>query len=486
MMSSLSVPTRFAPSRAGGRRLLALVLSGCLFGLGACVETQEEEPTPEDLKVIEKNILSVAPKPQFAVNANIDDKVEYLGLDTSMNPIEPGKDVTLTHYWKVNSAPGAGWRSFTHVNGPSGNESFINFDHGPIGSKYPVHQWKDGQIIRDEHTIRLPPTWAHDKMKVYVGLWRGNERMPVLSGEKDPEGRLLAAAIPVKATVVPPPSAKRYMVSQTPKPPKLDGKLDEPAWKKAPSTGLFVNTLTGAPAAQRTHAKMLWDKKNLYIGIEAADTDIWSNLGKRDDKLWTQEAVEIMIDADGNGKTYVEFQVAPNGTVFDTYLPEWRKWESHLDPKLKDFSWNSKIKASVKVNGTLNKRKDQDKEWVVEIAIPFADVNGMDKGGVKTPPELGTTYRVNLFRMDQPEGQPQQASAWSPPMVGDFHALAKFGEIVFANEEGQVPPPPTAAKPGEERQAAVKEALSGLGAGSPEEGLAKKRKAAGRKKRPAP
>ena len=68
---------------------------------------------------------------------------------------------------------------------------------------------RDGQIIRDEHTIRLPPTWAHDKMKVYVGIWRGNERMPVLSGEKDPEGRLLAATIPVNATVAPQPSAKR-------------------------------------------------------------------------------------------------------------------------------------------------------------------------------------------------------------------------------------------------------------------------------------
>ena len=29
-----------------------------------------------------------------------------------------------------------------------------------------------------------------------------------------------------------------------------------------------------------------------------------------------------MIDADGNGRTYIELQVAPNGNVFDTYLPE--------------------------------------------------------------------------------------------------------------------------------------------------------------------
>ena len=28
-----------------------------------------------------------------------------------------------------------------------------------------------------------------------------------------------------------------------------------------------------------------------------------------------------MIDADGNGKTYIELQVEPNGNIFDTYLP---------------------------------------------------------------------------------------------------------------------------------------------------------------------
>ena len=57
----------------------------------------------------------------------------------------------------------------------------------------------------------------------------------------------------------------------------------------------------------------------------------------------------MMIDADGNGKSYVELQVAPNGNVFDTYLPEYRKYENDLDPKRKPYDWNSKVKAAVKV-----------------------------------------------------------------------------------------------------------------------------------------
>ena len=44
--------------------------------------------------------------------------------------------------------------------------------------------------------------------------------------------------------------------------------------------------------------------------------------------------------------------------------------------------------------------------------------------------------------MDVPQGKPQQASGWSPPMVGDFHALDRFGELVFGDAQGAVPPPP--------------------------------------------
>src|SRR6185503_13956236 len=121
---------------------------------------------------------------------------------------------------------------------------------------------------------------------------------------------------------------------------------------------------------------LLWDNKFLYVAFDNQDSDIWTSLTKRDDKLWTQEADELMIDADGNGKTYVELQVAPNGTVFDTYLPEYRKYE------------------------------DAVKGWTVELAIPLADVKGLDKAtGLKIPPAVGDTWRFNMFRMDAPAGK---------------------------------------------------------------------------------
>ncbi len=424
------------------------VPAASLLLMAACVEQDDDKPTPEDMKAVKANILTAAPAPKYPVNADLDGKVIYLGLDVEPATAIPGKELKLTHYWKSVASPGDGWRIFTHIEGPN-HQGFINADHGPIGGKYPVSQWKPGEIIRDEHTVMLPAGWTHDVVVVHAGLWRGPIRMPIKSGPNDGSGRVIAATIPAKAVPKVETPRKRYVARRTGKAIKVDGKLDEAAWKDAPSTGVFVNTMNGGPVEQSTEAKLLWDDKFLYVAFENADTDVWSSLSKRDDKLWTQEAVELMIDADKNGKTYVEIQVAPNGNVFDTYLPSYRKYEDSVDPKKQPYSWNSKVNVKVAVDGTLNKHDDKDKGWTVELALPLGDVKGMDPkaDSVRLPPEIGDTWRINMFRMDVPQGKPQQASGWSPPLVGDFHALDRFGDLVFGDEKGNLaaPSPPIPA-----------------------------------------
>jgi hypothetical protein len=429
-------------------RWLGMAAAATLAVTGACVEQDDDKPTEDDMKLVKANILTSAPTPKFPGPADLEGKAEYLGMDAEPATATPGKEVKLTHYWKSVASPGEGWRVFTHIEGPN-HQGFINADHGPVGGKYPVSQWKAGEIIKDEHTITVPANWSHPSLIVYTGMWRGPSRLTVKSGTQDGQNRVVAATIPVNAAPKAEAARKRYVARKVEKPIKVDGKLDEQAWKDAPSSGLFVNTMNGAPAEQATEAKLLWDDKNLYVSFQCADIDIWSSLAKRDDKLWTQEAVELMIDADKNGKTYIELQVAPNGTVFDTYLPEYRKYEDTVDPKAKQFSWNSKANVKVAVDGTLNKHEDKDKWWTVELSLPLVDVKGLDpKAEVsRLPPGIGDSWRINMFRMDMPQGpgKAQQASGWSPPLVGDFHALDRFGDLVFGDAKGDTAPPPAPA-----------------------------------------
>jgi hypothetical protein len=406
-----------------------------LWGMG-CVEQAPDVPSEDDLKAARANILSEAPMPKFPVSASLEGKVTVVGADIDTETVEPGKPFTVTAYWKVLQPVTDGWRMFYHVNG-SQKTQFINHDHTPLGGKYPVSQWKVGEILRDVYKVSLPPNWESPEVQIYTGLWKGPMRMKVVSGASDGENRVLLVKLPVKkgagGFASPAPSGaarKRYVARRVKTPPKIDGKLDDVAWKDAPDTEVFVNTMSGAPVAQRTTAKMVYDDKNLYIAFNNADTDVWAELTKHDDKLWTQEADEVMIDADGDGKTYIELQIAPNGTTFDSYLPEYRKNQN---------DWESGMKSAVKVDGTLNKRDDVDKGWTAEIALPLEAVKGRAEKGPQIPPKPGDLWRINLYRMDTPKGQAQVGSGWSPPLVGDFHKLDMFGELVFGDEKGVSP-----------------------------------------------
>src|SRR6476646_1707189 len=164
--------------------ILKVALPLCV--LLACVEQDQDKLSAEDMAAAKQNILTTAPTPKYAVNADLDGKVIYLGLDADQVPIEPGKDVTLTHYWKLVASPGQDWKPFTHLNGGGAGKNFINADHPVVKGKYPVSSWKPGEIIRDQHTIRLPVGWAAPSVEVYVGMW-GGPRMPVKSGPHDGE-----------------------------------------------------------------------------------------------------------------------------------------------------------------------------------------------------------------------------------------------------------------------------------------------------------
>jgi hypothetical protein len=407
----------------------------------SCVEQEPARPTEEDVRIIKQNILTQAPEIKHKVNADLEGKVVYLGIDVDKEIVKPGEPIKLTHYWKVIQAV-EGWEIFVHVNGPN-KAGFINADHKAIGNRYPASRWKPGEIIRDEHSVTLPGDWKDSKVMVYTGLWKGRLRMKI-KGPQDDENRILAVTLPVSGAT---PSAealkpRRVVATRAAKPVKIDGKLDDEVWAKAASTGAFVETMTGGAAAFRTEAKLAWDDSFLYVAFQCEDDDIWSSLKKRDDKLWTQEAVEVFIDANKDGKDYIELQVNPQNAVFDSYLPAYRQNQN---------DWNSKLKSAVAIDGTVDKRDDKDKAWTVEIAIPWADTRGKGTGALKLPPAIGDSFRINFYKLDLPKNKPQLAAAWSPPMVGDFHKLDRMGVVVFGDEAGKAPGSP------EEKKAEVKQ-----------------------------
>jgi hypothetical protein len=118
--------------------------------------------------------------------------------------------------------------------------------------------------------------------------------------------------------------------------------------------------------------------------------------------------------------------------LFDAYFPIGRRQKHH-------FEWSSGLTAQVVVHGSATDRSDTDRGWDVEIAVPLADVRGLDDGmAVRIPPQPGDRWRLNVVRVERPKGDKPhiRASSWSPITIGDFHALGRMLEVEFAGPEG--------------------------------------------------
>ena len=220
----------------------------------------------------------------------------------------------------------------------------------------------------------------------------------------------------------------------------VDGVLDEVAWVSAPWTETYIlyGTLDGATATH-TRAKIMWDTECLYVGIEAMDEDIWSAYTERDNPLYKEDVVEFFIDPEGDAEGYLEFEVSPRNTVFDTWIEKplvSQKGPSHID-------WNAAgLRTAVQVEGTAggtnkdaDERKDMDVKWVMEAALPWTDC-AIVSGQMALPPNPGDTWRMNVMRYDYRESD-SELSQWSPSDVrGAWHEPKEYGYITFVAYTG--------------------------------------------------
>jgi len=204
----------------------------------------------------------------------------------------------------------------------------------------------------------------------------------------------------------------------------VDGLLNEAVWQRAQTVVLRENR-TGAVVADsavQTFVKTCYDENVLFIGFICNDPDIWSTFTQRDEYLWKEEAVEVFLDVDQEPNTYVEIEVSPANVLFDSYIVD----PVHIDVEATARFDLPHIQTAVSVNGTLNERDDRDKQWSVEIALPFVDF--LDNPAGITPGE--TEWKINFYRVNADNGGESTGYAWSPTGAR-FHKPSVFGTLVF-------------------------------------------------------
>ena len=251
-----------------------------------------------------------------------------------------------------------------------------------------------------------------------------------------------------------------YNCIHTPRPIKIDGKLDDPAWHMAPWTEDFID-IEGRNKPKpryRTRAKLVWDDQYLYIAAELEEPNLQANLTQHDSVIFKDNDFEFFVKPPATvegpagqkmpAPGYFEFEINARNTSWDLYLNR-----PYNQGGKADDSWNIPgLKTAVALKGTLNNAADKDQGWTVEIAIPWTAYTS------RLPvahPHAGSQWRFNFSRVEWLQGhqQPGEHEAnwvWSPQGVINMHVPEKWGYLNFTGKQALLVP---IANPARRKQA---------------------------------
>lgn len=140
---------------------------------------------------------------------------------------------------------------------------------------------------------------------------------------------------------------------------KIDGKLDDPAWEKAPVAKDFfqLEPNPGEPASFDTHVKIIYDDEAIYIGALMYDPEpekILRQLSARD-KRENSAWFGVAIDPYRNYQLGFSFNVTSAGVQQDILLSN----------QGEDLNWNAVWESEVSFT---------DEGWIAELKIPYSAI----------------------------------------------------------------------------------------------------------------
>ncbi len=221
-----------------------------------------------------------------------------------------------------------------------------------------------------------------------------------------------------------------YTVKRAQHAPLVDGIPAKKEWKHIVPTTAFVD-ITGDPGktpAFKTQVRMQYDDSMLYILAWMEEQSVSAAMIHHDDLLFKENAFEVFIDADGDGKDYAEIEINAAGTVMDLRLDK-----PYKDGGKADMAWDLPgLRTAVHVRGTMNHGNDTDQGWYAELAVPFTALNGP---GEKFSDH---SWRINFLRVEKRQATNSNIPdenywAWSPQGTVNMHIPEKWGYLHFTN-----------------------------------------------------
>ncbi|WP_246019969.1 DUF5916 domain-containing protein [Muriicola soli] len=197
---------------------------------------------------------------------------------------------------------------------------------------------------------------------------------------------------------------------------KLDGILDEPIWTEAESAKDFWEyfPVDSILAREQTDIKMLYDDKNLYIGIKVntQGKDYAIESLRRDFRAGNSDNITLLFDTFNDGNNAFLFGTNPYGVRREGLVSG-----GGLDLRGFTISWDVKWRGESKI---------YDDYYTSEMVIPLTSFKFR---------EGETKWRFNSYRFDT---QSNENSTWVRiPQNQNIFGLTFMGDMIFEKPLGK-------------------------------------------------
>jgi len=237
---------------------------------------------------------------------------------------------------------------------------------------------------------------------------------------------------------------KTYVIAKAQNAPKIDGR-HEKIWDAAPFTDRFVDIEGVKDVKFDTRVKMLWDETYLYVYAEMEEPHVWGDITERDAIIYFNNDFEVFVHPSENSESYGEIEINALNTVWDLLLNRPYRAGGYAN-----FHWNmDAMQTAVSIDGTLNKSKDIDEGWNVEMAIPLQPLIEL-KHDRRKPIQEGDQWRMNFSRVEweheivkgkyqrkKVDGKlfPEYNWVWSPQGAINMHFPENWGIVQFTEND---------------------------------------------------
>ncbi|MBR4663632.1 MAG: hypothetical protein IKO93_07140, partial [Lentisphaeria bacterium] len=189
---------------------------------------------------------------------------------------------------------------------------------------------------------------------------------------------------------------------------KVDGKLHEPVWAKAPVIREFARP-DGKALERRTEVQIVFTPQSVVFGFRVFIPKNELKIVKtpRDKSTFSTDCVEVMIDTAGAGDNYKHIVVNAGNGVFDRYCDQ--------GGFVGDDKWNGEFTSAVTV---------ENDHWCCELAIPYRTL-GLQANDDRT-------WKINIAR--ESFGSPASPREISSICGGVFNTASLFVTLTVPGE----------------------------------------------------